>query len=355
MSDRRLAIVGCGFIGSLHSLVLAGLARAGLAAATVVATCDHDVERARRAARGHASARATTRVQEAVSAADAVWVCTPTAGHLSAVELAARHGAALYVEKPLAPSLETAEAVARAAQHLPVQVGLVLRHSVPLGTLAAHLASGVAGAPMALTLRDDQYFPNQGQYASSWRQDVAVAGGGTLLEHSIHDLDLLAWLAGPVTSVGARTANFAGYDGVEDLAVVTLAHRRGATAALTSVWHGVLSRASSRRLEVLCHDAVYWLEDEAAGPLWLETSSGLEQLPLAWGPEPPEEAVEDALGLPEGTGRALSYYLRSDLAFLRALEATSAPSPGPEVALEAHRLVDAAYRSAAGNGVPARP
>src|SRR3712207_8553561 len=52
--------------------------------------------------------------------------------------------------------------------------------------------------------RDDQFFPNQGHYASTWRADVEVAGGGTLLEHSIHDLDVLRWLLGDAERVRDR-------------------------------------------------------------------------------------------------------------------------------------------------------
>ena len=57
------------------------------------------------------------------------------------------------------------------------------------------VASGRHGRPLATTLRDDQYFPIQGQYGSTWRKDVAAAGGGTLIEHSIHDVDVLALVA----------------------------------------------------------------------------------------------------------------------------------------------------------------
>jgi predicted dehydrogenase len=48
---------------------------------------------------------------------------------------------------------------------------------------------------MNVVFRDDQYLPTQGVYASTWRADAALAGSGVLLEHSIHDLDLLEWLS----------------------------------------------------------------------------------------------------------------------------------------------------------------
>ena len=67
-------------------------------------------------------------------------------------------------------------------------------------------------------VRDDQYFPIQGMYGSTWRSDVAKAGGGTLIEHSIHDVDVLRWLLGDPESVSARTTFRFGYPGIEDTA-----------------------------------------------------------------------------------------------------------------------------------------
>src|SRR4029077_11918539 len=101
---------------------------------------------------------------------------------------------------------------------------------------------------------DDQFFPNQGQYASTWRADPEIAGGGALIEHSIHDIDVLRWLLGDPSGVSCRTASFFGYAGIEDLATVTFFFDDGKTADLLSIWHQVLTRPSTRRLEVFCEE-----------------------------------------------------------------------------------------------------
>ena len=119
-------------------------------------------------------------------------------------------------------------------------------------------------------MRDDQYFPIGGMYGSDWRADVSIAGGGTLLEHSIHDLDLLAWMLGPVVSVVARTQNHAGHPGIEDVAAVTLEHSSGAISTLLSVWHGIKTRPSTRRLEVFFERGHAVLENEQVGPVMVE-------------------------------------------------------------------------------------
>jgi predicted dehydrogenase len=61
----------------------------------------------------------------------------------------------------------------------------------------------------------------------------------------------------------------------------------------------------------------------------------------------------DALPLADDeVGLAVRAYVEADRAFLDAVGAGRPPVPGLDVALEAHRLVDAAYRSAAGGGAP---
>jgi predicted dehydrogenase len=121
----------------------------------------------------------------------------------------------------------------------------------------------------------------------------------------------------------------------------------GMTAHLTSVWHNILSRGSTRRIELFCEDAMVWLDDEFLGPLHVQTSDTTETRLCA-----SPEWVE---GLPLGhdqVGLAVRAYVEEDRAFVHAVVAGRPPEPGLQEALVAHRLVDAAYRSAADGGRP---
>jgi predicted dehydrogenase len=346
----RIAIVGCGWIGGVHSRALRGLIRGGMADAAVVAACDHDLDRALAFAKAHDAELATTDAGEAIAVADAVWICTPTSSHRALVEQAAAAGVAIYCEKPLAPTMVDVLAmteVVRAAG-VPAQVGLVMRAEAPIITLQ-RLASdgGALGRPMAAVYRDDQFFPIQGRYASTWRADVAIAGGGTLIEHSIHDLDVLAWVLGPVEEVTCRTANFAGHEGVEDVAACTFIHASGATSSLVSVWHQVMTRPSLRRIEVFCERALLWLDDDGVGPVHVEQSAGSYEVESRTA-----DGWLDRLVVPDEQRVGLAPYAAADRAFLEAVSAGRVPDPGFEVALAAHRVADAAYRSAALGGLP---
>jgi len=226
----------------------------------------------------------------------------------------------------------------------------VLHRAPVFRRVADAIADAEFGRVLATILRDDQYFPIQGLYGSTWRSDVAAAGGGTLIEHSIHDVDVLRMLLGDPQTCRAHTATRFGYPGIEDTAAVMFTYADGSVAQLTSVWHQVLSRESSRRMEVFCERALLWTDDDYLGPLHVETDDGdyVEELaPPAW---------TDQLGVPEVFAKALAQYAEPTKAFLDRLGGRdggeSTPGPSAADALAAHRLVDCAYRSAAQSGAP---
>lgn len=110
----------------------------------------------------------------------------------------------------------------------------------------------------------------------------------------------------------------------------------------------MLSRESSRRIEVFCEKALLWTDDDYLGPLHVLTDDG-ELLVEA---EPPAWAAR--FTLPEVYAKALAQYAEPSKAFLDSLagEGTSGGYPGAADALAAHRLVDLVYRSAADGGMP---
>jgi myo-inositol 2-dehydrogenase/D-chiro-inositol 1-dehydrogenase len=344
----RIGFVGSGLIAWAHGLSVKALIDGGVVDAEIVAVYDQRDSRAR----GFADVLGGDVVPDATEVArrcDAIYICTPTSAHRGAVDEALAAGRALFCEKPLDVDLARASALVEAVRSSGVasQSGLVLRSAPVFEELRDLVQGGSLGSPMAAVFRDDQYFPIRGTYASQWRADAAQAGGGCLIEHSIHDLDILRFCFGDVDSVVARTVNHAGYEGIEDLAAVTLSFASGFEAQLTSIWHDILSRGSTRRLEVFCREGMVWLDDEFRGPLHIQTSDATEVRPC---PSPP---WVDALPIADDeVGLAVRAYAGADRAFIDAVTAGRSPAPGLDVALEAHRLVDAAYRSAADGGAP---
>ena len=348
----RIGMVGCGHIGTVHSFALRQLGDAGLVDARVVGTFDTDHGRAADLARHH-DARAYEQLDDLLGDVDAVWVCTWTAAHREAVCAAGERSRAVFCEKPLAPTLADCERVAAALEKVPHQVGLVLRYAPVFTILAERIASGDYGKPLATVFRDDQYFPIQGMYGSTWRKDVESAGGGTLIEHSIHDVDVLRWVLGPAAGepreVTAHTASMFEHPGIDDATTVTFRFADESTATIVSVWHQILTRGSRRRLEVFCEDALLWTEDDFLGPLHVETRNGEE---LVESPPPP---WIDRFEVAEALAKPLAQYAEPSKVFLDALARDGARAHGhPDVgiAIAAHRLVDRAYQSAGAGGRP---
>jgi predicted dehydrogenase len=304
---------------------------------------DPDTQRATAfaAASGHT---VCTSEAEVLDTCDAVYVCTWTSEHPRLVAMAAQRGLHIFCEKPLAISLQAAEQMAAIvnASGVTNQVGLVLRRS-PAYLWARHLVTEpTAGQVMAVVFRDDQFIPVQGHYASTWRGDKALAGSGTLLEHSIHDVDMLRFVVGEIARVSANEANFHGIDGIEDAVTATLAFTNGATGTLATIWHDNLARPSLRRVEIFCERRYIVIEgDDWYGPVHWTDADGAEHT-----------LQGDALEL--AAGPLVDGGLNPDGEFVRAAVAGVPSWPTFDTAVDAHRIVDAMYTSARDDGASVR-
>ena len=353
----RIGFLGAGFSADYH----AGMLRRAGADADIVAVYDPEAQRADDFARRHGGMVASSE-SALIDAVDAVYVCTWTSEHPRLVAAAAGAGRAVFCEKPIGVDLAAAtEVCATLAAHGVVnQAGLVLRDSPAFRLLREWVADPDDGEVLHVVFRDDQYLPVRGQYRSTWRADQRRAGSGTLLEHSIHDLDLLEWIFGEISSVSATTQGRSNHPGIEDVASVAIRFTSGATAQLASVWHDVLARPSQRRVEVFRRRAWYALEGDAFGPVsQLRSTAG--DVAAADDPAGAEPGTWERLagGEPviyEG-GALLDELARRDVAlripdagFVDAAANGAPAHPGVLVALRAHVVAQACYDSAAAGG-----
>ena len=337
----RIGFLGAGLIATYHSK---SLRRSGAEARFgVVRSGVFDPDRARAAAFASASGHTVCDSEDDVlDGCDAVYVCTWTSEHPRQVAKAIERGVHVFCEKPLATSLAAAEAMATAAAAAGIthQVGLVLRRS-PAYLWARHLATETgAGRMMSVVFRDDQFIPIQGHYSSTWRGNRELVGAGTLLEHSIHDVDMFRFLVGDVARVSAHQANFHGLDGIEDAVTASIAFAGGAIGTLATVWHDNLARPSLRRVELFCERRYIVIEgDDWFGPVsWTDSDGGTHTLEG-------EALAEAAEQLVDGT-------LNPDAEFVRAVVEGSPAWPDLHTAVDAHRIVEAMYASAREDGMP---
>jgi predicted dehydrogenase len=232
------------------------------------------------------------------------------------------------------------------------QVGLVMRFSPVVYVTRELVRAQESGRTMACVMVDDQFFPIQGHYQSTWRGDVTKVGAGTLLEHAIHDIDLLLWTFGPVRRVYGVTSHFFEKEGVEDVSSAMLEFESGAVVNHVSVWHNLLHRGSSRRIHVICENAQYsWEDDDYAGAIRCETNTTGRRTDIS-----SEEVVQRFRDeFPGSDARLREYmsshdlgqsYLLENYTFLKAVSEDRQSPLDFEPAVAAHRVVDAIYRSA---------
>ncbi len=343
----RIGFIGTGFIARTHSWFLKHTAADG----AIVAVHDVDVDRAQAFA-GRVGAEVVG-ADELFDRVDAVFVTTWTSQHERLVAAAAERGVAVFCEKPLAFDAAAAQRMVDAVETAGVvnQVGLVLRYMPQFIHARTLLADERAGRVLAVSFRDDQFIPIQSHYGSTWRIDPERCGRGTLLEHSIHDVDIMHWLCGPVGSVSGTVREVHGHAHIDDVTVARLEFDSGAVASLTSIWHDIVDRPSLRSVEIFCENLYMHLDGEATTPVtWQYTGEPLQTL----GDDALARACIDAgrardRDLAPVPGGAMFNPLTP---FLDAI-AAGAPSPLPlREAVPAHHIVDAIYASADASGAP---
>lgn len=239
MSKVRVAVIGCGSI-SKHRHIPEYAANSN---AELVAFVDPVIERAQQFADtygGKAYSDYETMLAEVKP--DAVSVCTPNALHAPMSIAAAKAGAHVLVEKPMAVTDAEAEAMIQAAKDNGVQlmVGHNQRFMPPHVKAKQILESGVLGK--VLTFRTSFGHPGPDGWsvdgANSWffRKEEALMGA--MGDLGVHKSDLIRWMLNDeVAEIGAfvGTLHKEGTQ-VDDNASCILRMNSGAIGTLVASW-----------------------------------------------------------------------------------------------------------------------
>jgi len=201
---QNIAIIGLGFMGTMHAQIYAQLRGAKL-----VSVVEKNQAKAKRdLAKLGIEAQVFGTLEDACRACDVdvVDVCLPTNLHATYVLKAIAAGKHVFCEKPLALTKTDGKKMAAAAKKAGVffQVGQCIRFWPEYQALEAFLKSRKAGRLLSLSL---QRRAGRTTYsAGDWLNDGSRSGGGALDLH-IHDTDFVHHLLGKpeaVTSVGTR-------------------------------------------------------------------------------------------------------------------------------------------------------
>ncbi len=222
----NIAILGCGKVAHLHAQAIENLSNARLAA----------VWSRTKASAAEFASQYNVKSYDNISAMvnsksiDMVIVCTPHPFHRSPAIEAAKAGAHILVEKPIASTLEDCDAIIDATKNAGVNLGVISqrRWYAPVKRVKNAIEAGKIGKPVFGTVnmlgwRDREYYD-----ADQWRGTWKMEGGGVLVNQAPHQLDILLWYMGEIEEVYGiwRNLNHP-YIEVEDTAVAVIKFKNG--------------------------------------------------------------------------------------------------------------------------------
>jgi UDP-N-acetyl-2-amino-2-deoxyglucuronate dehydrogenase len=227
----KFALVGCGRIAKRHSELLG---HGQIPNAKLAAVCDVVESKAQKIASEFGVPAFTDmhRMMREVDV-DVVVILTESGRHAEHACALAKYGKHIMVEKPMALTLDDADAMIRACDVAGVKLFVVKqnRFNVPVVQLRKALEAGRFGKLVLGTVRvrwsRDQRYYDQDPWRGTWALD-----GGVLTNQASHHVDLLEWMMGDVESVYAMTSTSLVNIETEDTAVVALRFRNGALGVI---------------------------------------------------------------------------------------------------------------------------
>ncbi|MCI5040629.1 MAG: Gfo/Idh/MocA family oxidoreductase [Donghicola eburneus] len=206
-----VALIGTGFMGKCHALAWRTVAATfGGVHPRLEVLCDTTVDTAEQYAKQFGFARATEDWRVAVTdpAVDVVSITTPNGVHRVMAEAALNAGKHVWLEKPMALTLEDAEAMAELAGQCPDQVtilGYNYTRSPAFQAAVQMIKGGDIGTPLSFRGVYDEDYSADPDLPWHWRMTHEGGGLGALGDLGCHLVSQMVALMGPVTQVTAQT------------------------------------------------------------------------------------------------------------------------------------------------------
>jgi predicted dehydrogenase len=169
---------------------------------------------------------------------DGVIICSENNHHRPLVEMAASHRIHVLCEKPIATTLEDARAIVEVCDRAGVllMTAFPMRFSAPLLEIKARLDNGDFGDVYCFNATNQGELPTKHR---AWFVDPALAGGGAIMDHTVHLVDIMRWFLGSeVETMYARSNKIFHADevDVETGALEMLTFQNGVFATIDASW-----------------------------------------------------------------------------------------------------------------------
>jgi predicted dehydrogenase len=222
----RVAIVGCGLIGTKRARVL-GEHR-------LVAVADMDPGRAASLGDQYPGCVVTRDWQSAIEREDVdIVIVATTNDSLTPVALrAVQNGKHVLVEKPAARTADELMPLVTAARQAGVIVKVGFNHRFHAAFQKAWQLFEQGGIGPLMYIRARYGHGGRLGYEKEWRSDPLIAGGGEMLDQGVHLIDLSRWFAGNFVEVSGTVGTFFWSMPVEDNGFAMLKTATGQVAWL---------------------------------------------------------------------------------------------------------------------------
>lgn len=165
---------------------------------------------------------------------DAVIVCSENAKHRAHVEAAAGRVPHILCEKPISTTVEDAQAMIDACKEAgsKLQIAFSVRFAPPVQRLKDLLESGTLGRLISAKCT------NHGRMPGGWFLDKERAGGGAVIDHTVHVVDVLRWtLKTEVGEVYAEVGHGLLHDtNIDDAGMLSFGLENGMYGTLDTSW-----------------------------------------------------------------------------------------------------------------------
>jgi predicted dehydrogenase len=204
----------------------------------LVGVADEDASRGERMANQYGTRFFRSYQDLLASGLDGVVVCTENSKHRTIVELAAGAGVHILCEKPLATTVEDARSMVNVCQRAGVllMTAFPMRFSTPLSEVKKSLDAGDFGEIYCFNATNQGELP---RVHRRWFVDQELAGGGAVMDHTVHLVDIMRWYLGKeVSEVYAQTNRIFYKDEVEveTGALELITFENGTFASIDASW-----------------------------------------------------------------------------------------------------------------------
>lgn len=222
----KVAVVGLGDISKIHIPAIQNSSKAEL-----VAVCDINEELRNTVDNVNFYTDIEDMLQK--EELDCVHICLPHYVHYSATKTVVEKGVNVFLEKPLARSAEEGMFVVELAEQHPdvkICVSLQNRLNESFIKLKEIVDSGELGQVTGIKGLVTWFRPKSYYDVKPWRGKMKLAGGGVMINQSIHTLDLMQLIGGEIEAIRGSIDQLVdyGYE-VEDTAVANIKFKNGAT------------------------------------------------------------------------------------------------------------------------------